>query len=214
MVVLGLSVAVTSPVSIVTVIVMLGLPRGKRRAFAFVAGWVLGIVAIGILTITVLHGQDFRSTQTTPSRTVSAVEVAIGLLLVAWGAVKLRRRDTRVKAATPPAWLDRFGRTNWLIGVVVGAVMLTYSITVVAASEILKANIDKTDEAVALLVFALASLATILAPIVYVLVAPERSDETLERGKRWLLANAGTVGLVALVVIGALIAAKGIYDLV
>ncbi len=214
MLVLGLAVAVTSPVSIVTVIVMLGLPSGKRRAFAFVAGWVIGIVALGILTLTVLNGQDFSSKQTTPSRAVSALEVAVGLLLVAWGAIKSRKRETRVQAASPPAWLDRLGRTNWLIGVVVGAVMLTYSITIVAAGEILKANVNTTDEATALLIFALASLTTILAPIVYVLVAPERSDEALARGKNWLLANSGTVGLVALMAIGALISAKGIYDLI
>jgi hypothetical protein len=212
--VLGLAVAVTSPVSVVTVIVMLGMPHGRRRAFAFVAGWVLGILVLGIITITVLHGQDFSSKQTTPSRAASAVEAAIGLLLVAWGAVKLRRRDTRVKAASPPTWLDKLGQTNWLIGVVVGAVMLTYSITIAACAEILKANVSAADTAIALAVFALASMATILAPLVYVIVRPERSDAALARGKSWLLASSGTVGLVVLIVIGALIAAKGIVDLV
>jgi hypothetical protein len=68
--------------------------------------------------------------------------------------------------------------------------------------------------AFALVVFARASMATILAPIVYVLVAPKGSDEALARGKSWLLANSGTVGLVALMAVGALIAAKGIYDLI
>jgi hypothetical protein len=36
---LGLAIAVCSPVSVVTVIVLLTMPSGRRRAIAFVVGW-------------------------------------------------------------------------------------------------------------------------------------------------------------------------------
>ena len=58
---LGLAVAFTSPVSVVTVIVLLSMPSGRRRALAFVCGWLIAIAAIGAIAIFVLHGQNFGS---------------------------------------------------------------------------------------------------------------------------------------------------------
>jgi hypothetical protein len=76
---LGLAVAVCSPVSVVTVIVLLTMPAGRRRAIAFVAGWLLAIAVIGAIAVFVLHGQDFSSHKTTPSRAASAAENPVGL---------------------------------------------------------------------------------------------------------------------------------------
>jgi hypothetical protein len=217
--VLGLAVAFTSPVSVVTVIVLLALPAGRRRAFAFVAGWLFAIAIIGLVVVFVFHGQDFSSKQTTPSQEASIVEVVIGSLILIWAFVKerRRRRDHRVGAppqhASPPKWLGRLGRTHWLVGLLAGGVMLTYSITIVAATETLKANVSVTDDALAFVVFGLASIVTIAAPIVFALAAPERSEQTLERWKGWLLANSGLVALVVLAVVGAALIAKGAYDL-
>jgi hypothetical protein len=50
-------------------------------------------------------------------------------------------------------------------------------------------------------------------PIVIVLVAPERSAERLEGWRLWLLGNSRTVGLFALMVIGAILIGRGIHDL-
>jgi Sap, sulfolipid-1-addressing protein len=211
--VLGLAVAVTSPMSVVTVIVLLSLPSGRPRALAFVAGWTIAICAIALVVVFVFHGQDFSSKKTTPSQAASAAELAIGFLLVVGGAVKYRRRGRGQRTASPPKWLERLGRTHWPVGLLVGAVMLTYSLTVVAALEILKANVSVADDALAFAIFALASIVTIAAPIAFVLAAPERSEQTLARWKEWLLENAGTAASVVIMVIGAALIAKGAYDL-
>jgi hypothetical protein len=57
-------------------------------------------------------------------------------------------------------------------------------------------------------------LRQIVAPVIVVLVAPGWSSEQLPRWRKWLLANARTTGLVTLIVIGTLLMAKGIHDLV
>ena len=90
---LGLAVAFTSPVSVVTVIVLLSMPSGRRRAIAFLVGWLLAIAAIGTIMVFVLHGQDFSSRSSTPSRLASALEVVLGSLLLAWAVVSYRRRE-------------------------------------------------------------------------------------------------------------------------
>src|SRR5262249_12719184 len=79
---LGLAVALCSPVSVVTVIVLLTMPSGRRRGIAFVLGWLLAIGVIGVVVVGVAHGQDFSSHQTTSSRAASWVEIAVGLIAV------------------------------------------------------------------------------------------------------------------------------------
>src|SRR6476659_1643658 len=91
--VLGLAVAFTSPVSVVTVIVLLSMPSGRRRAIAFLCGWLLALAVIGTIMVFVLHGQDFASRSSTPSRGASALEVVLGSILLVWAVVAYRRRE-------------------------------------------------------------------------------------------------------------------------
>jgi drug/metabolite transporter (DMT)-like permease len=104
---LGLAIAFTSPVSVVTVIILLSMSSGRRRALSFVAGWLIAIAVIGVLTVTVFQGQNFSSRQTDPSRAASAAEVLLGCLLLAGSAVAYRRRRARPSRRQP-------GSTGWI----------------------------------------------------------------------------------------------------
>jgi hypothetical protein len=211
---LGLAVAFTSPISVVTVIVLLSMRSGRRRALAFVCGWLIAIAAIGAIAIFVLHGQDFGSKHSTPSRAASALEVLLGSVLLLWAGAAYRRRKPSKEGASEPKWLRRVEGTHWLLAVAVGAIMLSYALSLAAASEILKANVSRLDAAAAIVVFSLTSIVTIVAPIVVALAAPERSAQRLATWKAWLLGNSRTVVLVVLMVVAALLIVRGIYDLV
>ena len=211
---LGLAVAFTSPVSVVTVIVLLSMPSGRRRALAFVCGWLIAIAAIGAIAIFVLHGQDFSSKRSTPSRAASALEILLGSLLLLWAVVAYRRRKPTKEGVSEPKWLSRVEGTHWLLAVAVGAIMLSYALSLAAASEILKANVSGLDAAAAIVVFSLTSIVTIAAPIVIAVVAPERSEQRLAVWKAWLLGNSRNVVLVVLMVVAALLIVRGISDLV
>ena len=211
---LGLAVAFTSPVSVVTVIVLLSMPSGRRRAIAFVCGWLIAIVGIGAIAIFLLHGQDFSSKQSTPSRAASALEILLGSLLLLWAVVAYRRRKPSTEAASEPKWLARVEGTHWLLAVAVGAIMLSYALSLAAASEILKANVSSLDSAAAIVVFSLTSIVTVAAPIVVAVTAPERSAQRLAAWKAWLLGNSHTVVLVVLMVVAALLIVRGISDLI
>ena len=211
---LGLAVAFTSPVSVVTVIVLLSMPSGRRRALAFVIGWLIAIAAIGAIAIFVLHGQDFGSRHSTPSRAASALEILLGSLLLLWAVVAYRRRKPSKESVAEPKWLSRVEGTHWLLAVAVGAIMLSYALSLAAASEILKANVSRLDAAAAIVVFSVTSIVTVAAPIVVTLAAPERSAQRLATWKAWLLGNSRTVVLVVLMVVAALLVVRGIYDLV
>jgi hypothetical protein len=210
----GLAVAFTSPGSVVTVIVLLSMSAGLRRGIAFVCGWFLGIGVLAALLVFVLHGQDFSSKHTTPSRAASAVEIVLGALLLV-GSARVYRRPREAKGPqSPPRWLNRIDRTHWSLAVAVGALMLSYALTLTAGAEILKANVGALDTVAAAAVFALTSIVTIGAPVVVVLVAPERSAAVLASWKTWLLEHSRSIALIALMVIGALLIARGVHDLV
>jgi threonine/homoserine/homoserine lactone efflux protein len=211
--VLGLAVAFTSPGSVVTVIVLLSMSNGVRRAIAFICGWILAIGLLAVLMVFVLHGQDFGSRQTTPSRAASAVEVLLGCLLLFVSVRGYRRPRQETKSQSPPKWLDRIDRTHWALGLLVGAFMLTFSLTFAAGAEILKANLGVVDSAVAALVFALTSIVTISAPVVVVLVAPDRSAQVLATWRAWLLGHTRSIALILLMVIGVFLVVRGCYDL-
>jgi len=211
---LGLAVALTSPVSVVAVSVIKKLPAGRRRGLAFLVGWLIALVVIAALMLFVLHGQDFGSRSSSPSRAASALAVLLGSLLLIWAVVAYRRREPSSGVSSTPKWLARIEGTHWLVALAVGALMLSYGLTLAAASEILKANVSRLDATAAITVFALTSMVTVAAPIVAVVVAPERSEERLETWKSWLLGNSRVVVLVVLMVVGALLIVRGVHDLV
>jgi hypothetical protein len=102
---------------------------------------------------------------------------------------------------------------HWAVAFLAGAVMLTYSLTVVAFLEILKANVDLVDRALAMTVFALTSIVTITAPIAYTAIAPDRAAAQLERAKRSLVSHSRAIQVGLLIVIGVAIIIKAAYDL-
>ena len=210
---LGLAVAFTSPGSVVTMIVLLSMSSPLRRAIAFICGWVLAIAVLALVMIFVLHGQDFSSKHTTPSRTASIVEIVLGMLL-AVGSIRLYRHPKTAKGPeSPPKWLDRIERVHWSVCIVAGAVMLSYALSLAAMAEILKANVSTAAASLAGIVFAVTSIVTITAPVAVVVVAPERSNEVLASWRTWLVGNSRSIALIALMVIGVLLVARGAYDL-
>jgi hypothetical protein len=91
--------------------------------------------------------------------------------------------------------------------------MLSYTLSLAAGAEILKANLSTVESSGAATVFALTSILTVAAPVVVVVAAPERSAELLDGWKAWLLANSRSIALIALMVIGAFLIGRGAYDL-
>jgi len=162
----------------------------------------------------VLHGQDFSSRSTTPSRATSVLEVVLGSILLIWAVVAYRRREPSSGGQSTPKWLDRIQETHWLLAAAVGALMLSYGLSLAAASEILKANVSRFDAGVALAVFAATSMITVAAPIVAVVAAPERAAQRLATWKAWLLGNSRAVALVVLMIVAALLIARGAHDLI
>lgn len=209
---LGFAVAFSSPTSVLAVYLLLSMPAGLRRSVAFVGGWVATIGLIGLIVV-LFPSVDFHSSRTTPSREASIGELVVGALLVV-GAVVVQRRPATAEPKDPvPAWLVRLVGRHWAVALVAGGVMLTYSMTLVAMLEILKAHVGAFDRLIAIGVFALASIVTITAPIAYTVLAPARAATDLERSRRWLVAHSRTIAVTLIALIGVAVMLKAGYDL-
>jgi hypothetical protein len=213
---LGLAVAFSSPISVISVIVLVGMPAGIRRAFAFLLGWVGAILLIAVI-VALFPDTDFKHSNTLSSRAVSTIEILLGIALLVFAWVIHRRPP---QAATgefkdpTPEWLVRIVGRHWAAATVAGGLMLTYSITIIAASEILKAHIGPFERVSAMAVFAAASIVTVAAPIVCAIVAPNTVERRLYVWKRWLTVNSRSIGVAVLVVAGLAILAKATFDLI
>ena len=210
---LGLAIALSSPTSVVAVLVLLGMPSGLRRSYAFVAGWVAMIAVLGLI-IVIFPALDFHTSRTAPSRAASIAELLVGGFLIG-GSVVLHRKPVTEKSHSDPlpAWLVRLVGRHWAVALAAGGVMLTYSLTIVAMLEILKANVDTLDRVIAVAVFALTSILTITVPIACATVAPDRTAARLDGWKQWLADRSRTIGVILLAGIGTAIVLKALYDL-
>lgn len=209
---LGLAAAFTSPTSVLAAIALVSMSDGVRRGLAFLAGRVLAIGVLALFLVFVLQGQDFRAGHT-PSQAASAVEIALGGLLLILAAHAYRRRGERTDNGSASKWLDRAERSSWLLGGVVGAILLSYTLTLAAGAEILKTNLGTLEESLAAIVFAVTSTTLVAVPVAVALVAPERSAQVLARWKAWLLTNSRVVAAIGLVLVGAFLIVKATYDL-
>ena len=166
--ILGLAVAFSSPVSVIAVIALLGMPKGRRRGVTFIVGW---IAAIAVITAVVLAfpTKNFATSRSTPSRAVSSLELLLGIGLVVGAGVIQRRPpalatgDREYKDPTPE-WLVRLIGRHWSVAALAGSLMLTYSVTIIAASEVVKAHVSSVDRTIAMAVFAVTSIVTVAAP--------------------------------------------------
>jgi hypothetical protein len=209
---LGLAVAFSSPTSVLAVLVLLDLPSGVRRSLAFVVGWLGTIALIGVVLVA-FPAFDFQRSQTTPSRVASIAELLTGVALTVGAVVLHRRRPPETPKDPIPEWLTRLVGRHWAIALAAGAFMLTYSVTIVAALEILKAHVSTLGKIAALLIFAAASIVTIAAPIVFAVIAPQRAATALVRFRGWLTTHSRTLSVAVLGVLGFAIILKAAFDL-
>ena len=206
--VLPLAVAVAVfPVPIIAMVIVVGSERGRAKGFAFVLAWLVGLAAVGTLTL-VLAGALDASNSGGPATWVAVVLLVLGLLLV-WLAVKQWLGRPRRGEKTPlPGWMrkiDDFGAGKAaLTGFTLSALNpKNVLLAAAAALEIAEFGLPPGQQAVALLVFVVLASLGVLTPLVLSVVLGERSGELLERIRGWMAQNNAVIMAVLLLLIGA-----------
>lgn len=201
-----------SPFPVIPVILLLLTPRATANAGAFLGGWAAGILAgtaLFLALASVIEG--FEETPTW----ASWARILLGGALVAVG---IRQWLSRGERAEAPSWMvalaDATPASAGRLGLVLSAanpkILL---LTAGAGLTIAAADLPTTTTALAVVAFTAVGSASVALPLAAHLVLGERATAPLRRAEQWLTAHNATIMAVVVLVIGALLVAKGVEGL-
>jgi threonine/homoserine/homoserine lactone efflux protein len=203
---LALGVAI-SPLPIVAVVLMLATPRGKVNGPAFVVGWILGLVVVGVIVLLVAGGISASSAAAKPKTWVSVLKLVLGLLLALVAVRQWRRRPTGDSEPDMPGWMktiDSFtpvkslGLATLLSGVNPKNLLLNVS----AAATIAQAGISAGQQAVVFAIFAVIATLGPGIPLGIYYAMGDRSQSVLGGIRDWMIRHNQAIMAVLCLVIG------------
>jgi Sap, sulfolipid-1-addressing protein len=209
----ALGVAI-SPVPIIAAVLMLMSAQAKRTAPAFAAGWVAGLVVVGVVVLLVANPADV-SGGGSGSTASGWIKIALGVLFVAMARRQWRKRPAPGEQVALPSWMAAVGKMPPLRAAAIGAALAALNpknlaLTLAGALSIAQAGLSTGDSAVALAVFVLIGSLTVAGPVIAYLLMRERVQEPLLHAKDWLARENATVMFVVLLVLGVMILGKGL----
>lgn len=201
-----------SPFPVIPAILLLLTPRATANAGSFLAGWATGILT-ATAGFTALEAVVELADE--PPGWVSWVRVGLGAALVVLG---VRQWVTRHAERPAPAWMQSLEeatpRSAARLGLVLSLANPKILLFCAAAGLSIGASEASGARAVGVCVlFALAASVSVAVPLVAHVVLGERATAPLRRANDWLTEHNASVMAVVLVVIGALVLAKGLGGL-
>jgi threonine/homoserine/homoserine lactone efflux protein len=196
---------------------MLVTARGRANGLAFVAGWCVGVAAVGTILLLLAGGAD-ASEEGEPATWVGVLELVLGALLLLVALREWRGRPHEGEEVATPKWmgaLDRFTPVKAAgAAVVLSAANPKNLLLIVAgAAAIAQAGVSAGEQAIALLVFVVIASVGVATPVVIAVAMGDRSAELLGRLKDWLAHNNAVIMAVLLLVIGVKLIGDGIAAL-
>ncbi len=211
----GIGVAI-SPVPIIAVVLMLFSARAGTNGPAFLAGWVVGLLAVVVIVLTVSGATGASSG--TPPIWVALVKIVLGVLLLLLGWEKLSTRPPAGTAAPLPKWLQAVdqmtpGKAFGMGALLSGVNPKNLILAVGAALVIAQAQLSVADAGVAALAFVIIGSASITVAVLYSRLGGAPAKARLTQAKAWLGENNSTVMAVLLLIFGVVLIGKGIGGL-
>ena len=204
---LGLAMAL-QPLPVLAVVLLLSAERGLAKAWAFLFGEFLVMFAIAAATI-VLHGQTSRHSASGPA---SWVTLAAGPVLFGAGAVWALRLRQGI-APKRPAWMAKLDRMQPWPAFLLGMFLPTYLIAVAVGAHIVGIHPGTAEAVAGVIVFLVVGMSTVYTPVLLAQFLPERSEPVRARLRAWLERYWIGVAHALLLVVGALLLAKGLMAL-
>ncbi|WP_340560576.1 GAP family protein [Streptomyces sp. GSL17-111] len=212
----GIAVAL-SAFPIIGVVLMLATPRARSNGPALLLGWVLGLALVGTLVLLVSGGAG-PSDQGQPAGWVSALDLALGVLLL-WVAVKeWRGRPRGDEEVTLPKWMrtvDSFTpRKALALGTALSALNpKNLLLSIAAASAIARTDTAAGAQAVALAVYVVLGSLGPGTPVVLYFALKERSKHILDGLKHWMERNNTAIMTVVCLLFAAKLLGDAVSDL-
>ncbi|NEA91698.1 GAP family protein [Actinospica acidiphila] len=212
----GVAVAL-SAFPVIGVVLMLATPRARSNGPALLLGWALGLALVGTIVLLVSGGAG-PGEQGRPADWVSALDLALGVLLL-WVAVKeWRGRPRGDEEVTLPKWMktvDSFTRVKALtLGTALSALNpKNLLLSIAAASAIARTDASAGAQAVALAVYVVLGALGPGTPVVLYFALKERSKDILDGLKRWMERHNTAIMAVICLLFAAKLVGNAVSDL-
>lgn len=213
--VLGLAAGVAvSPLPIVAIILILATPQGRLNGLLFAVGWLLGLGALGAVTLAV-GGTGGASAGNQPATWVGALKLALGALLALLGARQWRHRPKDPSQAQLPKWMaaiDHFTPVKVLgLGLLLSAANLKNApLTIAAGASISSSGIPAPQQIGTLAIFVIIASLGVLAPLAVYVVMGQRAKSILTNWRDWAAQHNVAVLAVLFFVFGLKLLGDGI----
>lgn len=213
---LPMSVGVAlSPLPVAAILIILMSARAATNAPAFLLGWMAGILTIG-LVVSLMPGLLTARGEPTQLSGLTRVALGVALLLLAWRQWRLRPEPGA--AARVPRILTRLDSIgvmqSSITGFLLSAIHPKNLILNAAGAAAIDANLlDSGTQYIALVIFTLIASVGITVPIAVYFIARRVVGAMLGRWKDWLIRKNVHVMVVLLLILGALLIARGLHIL-
>ncbi|PRY70156.1 Sap-like sulfolipid-1-addressing protein [Glaciihabitans tibetensis] len=209
---IAVAVAFSSVPILATVLILLS-PNRVRSGVAFLIGWVVGIAAV--LTTFVLLAQALPVRRAVHPQVALAVAlIVVGLGLIVLAVVSGRRGHGK---GGMPRWLTAVGSIGparaaglaLLLNIRPKAILLSAA----AGLSLRGTGLNAADTALLVVIFTVIAASTVVGPIVFSLLSPDRAGVWLRATRSWIEKNNRTVTVLILFLIGVVVVGDGISRL-
>ena len=195
-----------SPIPIIAVVLVLGTPKARSNGPAFAVGWVSGLTVVSVVVLVVASGSEVAGS--TEADGAAWGTLLLGVLLLVLAARKWRSRPSAGEDASLPAWVDTVDSFTPVKSLVTGVTLSAanpknLALTLAAAASIAQSGGDAADETVAVAVFVALGSLTVVGPVIFSLVAPDRARAPLAAVTQFMAAHSAAIMVVILLVLGA-----------
>ena len=201
-----------SPIPIIGVILILFTPLARSNGPAFVAGWLLALLAVGGVTLLVADSGDV-ATHESASDLAYALKVVLGLTLLLLALQQWKKRPREGDEVETPGWMASIETftppRSFGMGALLGVNPKNLFLVIGAGLTIAQFNLEGAEQWIVLLVFTVLASVSVAGSVLYYILAGAKAKERLDPLKVWLLRNDAAVMAVLLLVFGVILFGQG-----
>jgi hypothetical protein len=211
---LALGIA-AAPWAIIALMILLLTPRAVSNAHAFLMGWYIGLMLVGVL---ILISPGLMTDSGEPSHLMGWIRLGMAAVFLAFSLFLFRKIPTSRDQKTIPKWIERVDAFGFTQASVIGFLLSTLnfknsSMVVVGAAFIARQGLNTVQEIISLILFCLIASIGVLTPYIIYLLFRKDAEIIFGKIKIWILKNRVLILLVILLVFGGISLYRGIIIL-
>lgn len=206
LILIALAIAL-DPLPLTAFILVLGTPGGTRKGAGFLAGWVVSLVAIVVLSL-LLTGGDPPRADTIPSEAALLVRILAGiaLLVIAW-----TRHRAQGRPRPTPRWMSKVNRLNAASAAALAFLLQPWGLIAAGAATLTQADLSDGAAVLSVVLYCLLATLGYLAMEAYAIMAPEESRSRLQNFRDWIDRHRDPAVVAGSLIIGLWLISKSIY---